>query len=137
MLQVNAYLSFNGECENAFKFYEKVLKGKIQGFHRYGESPMADQTPADQKNRIMHVSMTVGESTLMGADAPVQYASKPQGFCVSINLDNPPEAERIFKELSDGAQVQMPIGETFWAERFGMLVDKFGIPWMVNCGKPM
>jgi PhnB protein len=71
----------------------------------------------------------------MGADAPPQFDSKPQGFCVSIQVDDPAEAERIFRELGEGAVVQMPIGETFWARRFGMLIDKFGTPRMVNCEK--
>jgi PhnB protein len=72
----------------------------------------------------------------MGGDAPPQFASKPQGFCVSIQVDDPAKAERIFGELSEGGVVQMPIRETFWARRFGMLIDKFGTPWMVNCERP-
>ena len=73
---------------------------------------------------------------LMGGDAPRQFVSKPQGFCVSIMVDDSAEAERIFRELGEGGVVRMPIAETFWARRFGMLIDKFGIPWMVNCEKP-
>src|SRR5580704_10153981 len=87
--------------------------------------------------RIMHARLQVGDRLLMGGDAPPQFVTKPQGFCVSVQVDDPAEAERIFLGLGDGGVVQMPIAETFWARRFGMLIDKFGTPWMVNCEKPM
>jgi PhnB protein len=93
------------------------------------------QTP-ETAARIMHARLQVGDRLLMGGDAPPQFASKPQGFCVSVQVDDPAEAERIFRGLGEGGVVQMPLGETFWAHRFGMLIDKFGTPWMVNCEKP-
>lgn len=133
-----AYLSFDGECEAAFKHYEKVLGGKILMMTRHADAPAnagVPQTP-ETANRIMHARLKVGDRLLMGGDAPPQFASKPQGFCVSIMVDDPKEAERIFRELGEGGVVRMPIAETFWARRFGMLVDKFGTPWMVNCEKP-
>ncbi len=136
-MKVQPYLTFNGQCKEAFQFYEKCLKGKIQFMMTNGESPMAEKTPPDQRNRIMHVSLAVGDQTIAGADAPPQYYSKPQGFSVALNVPDQAEAERVFQALSDGATVQMPIQETFWAKRFGMLVDRFGTPWMVNCEKPM
>jgi len=132
------YLSFDGQCEAAFKYYEKVLGGKILMMMRHADAPAGaggPQTP-DTANRIMHARLKVGDRLLMGGDAPPQFASKPQGFCVNIMVDNPTEAERIFRELGEGGVVRMPIAETFWARRFGMLIDKFGIPWMVNCEKP-
>jgi PhnB protein len=132
------YLSFDGQCEAAFKYYEKVLSGKILMMMRYSDAP-ADagmtQTP-ETANRIMHARLKVGDRLLMGGDAPPRFASKPQGFCVSIQVDDPADAERIFRELGEGGAVQMPIGETFWALRFGMVIDQFGTPWMVNCEKP-
>jgi PhnB protein len=132
------YLSFDGQCEAAFKSYEKILRGKIVMMMRYADAP-ADagvaQAP-ETANRIMHARLEIGERRLMGGDAPSQFASKPQGFCVSVQVDDPAEAERIFRELAEGGVVQMPIGETFWAQRFGMLIDKFGTPWMVNCERP-
>ena len=132
------YLSFDGECEAAFKYYEKVLGGKILMMMRHADAPAGTgvpQTP-DTANRIMHARLKVGDRLLMGGDAPPQFASKPQGFCVNIMVDDPTEAERIFRELGEGGVVMMPIAETFWARLFGMLIDKFGIPWMVNCEKP-
>jgi PhnB protein len=83
----------------------------------------------------MHARLKVGDRVLMGGDAPTRVASKSQGFCVSMQVDEPVEAERVFAELSAGGRVMMPIGPTFWAERFGMFTDKFGVPWMVNCEK--
>ncbi|HYZ21935.1 MAG TPA: VOC family protein [Rhodopila sp.] len=131
------YLSFDGQCEAAFKHYEKVLRGRILMMMRHADAPPGTgvpQTP-ETAERIMHARLKVGDRLLMGGDAPPQYASTPQGFCVSIQVDDPAEAERIFGELAEGGVIRMPIGETFWARRFGMLVDKFGTPWMVNCEK--
>jgi PhnB protein len=131
------YLGFDGSCEQAFKHYEKVLRGNILMMMRMSDaSPGTPITPGAE-HRIMHARLQVGDRLLMGGDAPVSQFSKPQGFCVSIQADTAAEAERIFHALADGGKVNMPIGETFWAERFGMLIDKFGIPWMVNFEKPM
>ena len=132
------YLSFDGQCEAAFKYYEKILAGKIVMMMRYADAPADAEVPQtpETANRIMHARLQIGDRPLMGGDAPAQFASKPQGFCVSIQVDDPAEADRIFRELGEGGVVQMPIGETFWARRFGMLIDKFGTPWMVNCERP-
>lgn len=132
-MQVTPYLAFQGKCEEAFKFYEKVLKGKITFMMRNGESPMADKTPPEARNNIMHASLQIGDQLIHGADAPGNHYSKPAGFCVSISLKDLKEAERIFKELSEAGQVQMPLQKTFWAAGFGMFIDRYGIPWMVNC----
>jgi PhnB protein len=132
------YLSFDGQCEAAFKHYEKILGGRIAMMMRYADAPAdagVPQTP-ETANRTMHARLQIGDRTLMGGDAPAQFASKRQGFCVSVQVDEPAEAERIFRELGEGGLVQMPMGETFWARRFGMLIDKFGTPWMVNCERP-
>lgn len=130
------YLNFNGNCEEAFKFYEKCLGGKITFKITFGESPMAKQFPA-LADKIMHITMTVGKEILQASDAPPDRFQKPQGFSVSLDAETTDEAERVFKALSDEAKITMPIQETFWAARFGMLTDKFGTPWMVNCHKPM
>jgi len=123
------YLSFDGRCEEAFKRYEKVFKGKILMMMRHSDAPFGSGVPQDSEtaNRIMHARLEVGGRLLMGADAPAHSSSKPQGFCV----------ERIFGQLSEGGAIVMPIGETFWAQRFGMVTDEFGTPWMVNCEKPI
>ena len=132
-MQLNPYLTFDGQCEAAFKFYEKVLGGKIEAMMTYGSSPMAEQTPADWRNKIMHARLTVGEKMLMASDAPPDRREAMKGFSVTISLDDPGQAERIFHALSEKGTVQMPIQQTFWAARFGMLVDQFGTPWMINC----
>lgn len=133
-MQLNPYLTFNGQCEEAFKFYEKCLGGKIVMMLTYGDSPLAEHTPPERRKHILHTSLIAGDQTLAGADAPPERYRKPQGFSVTINLDDTAEAERIFRTLAENGEVQMPLQETFWALRFGMLVDQFGTPWMINCG---
>jgi PhnB protein len=135
-MKLNSYLMFNGQCEAAFKFYEQCLGGKITAMMTYGESPeqsMIEQMPSEWHNKIMHVSLTVDDQELMGSDNPPNYHEEPQGFSVSISLDDPEKAERIFHTLAENGTVRMPFQQTFWAYRFGMLVDQFGTPWMVNC----
>jgi PhnB protein len=135
-MQINPYLSFNGKCAEAFKFYADVLGGENLMMMTYGESPMAAQTAPEDKDRIMHARLKAGDMMLMGADAPPQFYQPAQGMVVSVSVDAPAEADRIFKALSENGTVKMPIQETFWAQRFGMLIDRFGTPWMVNCEKP-
>jgi PhnB protein len=134
-VQLNPYLHFNGQCEEAFKFYEQCLGGKIVAMHTHEGSPMADKLPPDWQKKIMHIQLVVDGDVLMGSDAPPPHYQPPQGFSVSLNFDKPADADRVFNALSAGGSVRMPIQETFWAARFGMFVDKFGIPWMVNCEK--
>jgi PhnB protein len=128
---------FSGRCEEAFKFYEKHLGGKILAMMKYGGSPGEKGIPAEWHDKIMHARMTVNNSVIMASDAPPGHQAPAQGFSMSVNLDNPAEADRIFAALAEKGQVKMPIAETFWAQRFGMLTDQFGIPWMVNCEKKM
>jgi PhnB protein len=134
-MQVNPYLFFSGQCEAAFKFYEKLLGGKIEVMITHEGMPAADHVPAEWRSKIMHARLVLGDQILMGSDAPPDRQQKPQGFYVNISVKNPAEAERIFHALEENGKVTMPFGETFWATRFGMLVDRFGIPWMVNCEK--
>lgn len=130
------YLSFSGQCEAAFKFYEQVLGGKLLMLVRYGDAPGEEQMPREFANLIMHARLEVTGRLLMGGDAPPDRRQAAQGFCVQIAVDTPTEAERLFNALAAGGSVTMPFGETFWAHRFGMVVDKFGTPWMINCEKP-
>ena len=130
------YLGFDGQCEAAFKHYEKVLGGKILMMMRMADAPAGTPMPPDAANRIMHARLEVGDRLLMGGDAPPGRSAKPQGFCANIMVDDPAEAERIFRDLGEGGTVTMPMSETFWAAKFGMLTDRFGVPWMVNCEKP-
>lgn len=99
-------------------------------------TPAETQVPPEWRNKIMHARLVVnGESIIMASDTPPESYQQPQGFSVSVRIKDPAQADRIFHSLSEGGQVRMPIQETFWAHRFGMLVDQFGIPWMINCEK--
>jgi PhnB protein len=131
-MELSPYLNFNGRCAEAFKFYEKVLGGKIVMMQTHGESPMKDQTPPDWRDKILHVRLVVGNWALMGSDAPPEHYAAPQGIHVSISLASPADGERIFKSLADNGKVTMPYQKTFWSPGFGMSVDRFGIPWIVN-----
>ena len=132
-MQLNPYLIFDGQCEAAFKFYEQCFGGKIEAMMPHGESPMAEQTPPAWRDKIIHARMRIGEQVLMASDAPPEHYQKPQGISVTLNLGDLAEAQRIFHALAENGTVQMPFGKTFWAAGFGMLVDRFGTPWMVNC----
>lgn len=132
-MQLNPYLSFNGNCEEAFKFYERCLGGKIVAMITHAEAPMADKFPAEWQKKIMHARLVIGDQVLMGSDTPSEQYQVPQGFSVTVGPSTAEEAERIFHGLAEGGNVRMPIEKTFWAVRFGVLVDRFGIPWMVNC----
>jgi PhnB protein len=135
-MQINPYLLFTGQCEEAFKFYEKLLGGKIESMMPHEGSPAEGGVPPEWKKKILHARMVVGDQVIMASDAPPDHQAKPQGFSVSISVDSPAEADRIYNGLAEGAvAVTMPIQETFWAKRFGMLTDRFGIPWMINCEK--
>lgn len=135
-MQLNPYLMFNGQCEAAFKFYEQCFGGQITALMTYAESPekdMVEQMPPDWHSKVMHASLLLGDRELMGADSPPGYFEAAKGFSVSMSVDEPAEADRIFNTLAEHGTVQMPLQQTFWAYRFGMLVDQFGIPWMINC----
>ncbi len=136
-MQINPYLQFNGDCVAAFKFYEQCLGGTIVMMMKASDTPMAAQVPPDQQGVIVHARMMVGDKVLMGSDAMGGCYAAPAGFHVSLGIDEPAEADRVFAALAEGGTVNMPIQETFWAFRFGMLVDRFGTPWMINCEKPM
>jgi PhnB protein len=132
-MQMTVYLSFRGECEAAFKFYEEHLDGKLGGIFRYAGTPLADQVPADWQNKVMHGSLAIGEQVLMGGDVAPDRYEKPQGFSLSLQIKTTTQAERIFHLLAKDGTVVMPLEKTFWAARFGMVVDRFGIPWLINC----
>ena len=125
-------LSFDGRCEAAFKFYERCLNGKIEYLLRWGESPMAKDSPPETHGLIMHSTLAVGNSQIMCADSPPNHYQKPTGMNVSLHVKDKAEGERLFKALSESGNVIMPFAETFWSPGFGMCVDRFGIPWMIN-----
>ncbi|HVV66313.1 MAG TPA: VOC family protein [Rhizomicrobium sp.] len=133
-MRINAYLTFNGNCEEAFGFYERTLGAKIEMKSTFGETPVSGQMPA-MKDKIVHARIRIGDQVVMGSDAPPDRFSKPQGFSLSLSAETAAEAERLFRALSEGGEARMPLASTFFAERFGMLVDRFGVPWMVVCQK--
>ena len=135
-MKLNPYLNFDGRCEEAFRVYEKCLGGRILLMMTYGESPMGGQTEPGWRGKIMHTTLAVGDQILQGADAPPGRYQKPQGIAVTIGLSDQAEAERIFAALAENGVVEFPLQETFWAVRFGMVTDRFRIPWMINCEKP-
>ena len=132
-MQLNPYLLFNGDCESALKFYEQLLGGKIEFQTKYAGSPAAEMAPPDWGDKILHATMKIDSNYIMAADAPPGHYEKPQGFSVSIAVNDRDKGESIFNALSEGGKVVMPFAKTFWASGFGMCVDRFGIPWMVNC----
>jgi len=131
-VEINPYLFFNGQCEEAFKFYAECLGGNIE-MMKYAGSPAEAQVPAEWRDKILHARFTVDGQIVMASDAPPGRSKTPQGFRVSLQVDSPEKAERIFEALSERGNIEMPLERTFWAARFGMCTDRFGTPWMVNC----
>jgi PhnB protein len=132
-MKINPYLMFNGNCEAAFKFYKRCFDGKIVTMMTHKEAPPTEHISPEWQDKIMHVCLDLGEQLLMGSDSPCEQFEAHRGFFVQISVNTPTEAERLFHALAENGTVKMPIAQTFWAVRFGMLVDQFGIPWMINC----
>lgn len=138
MTVVNVYLTFNGNCEEAFNFYKSVFGGEFPYIGRYKDMPSegGKETAAADAEKIMHVSLPISNETmLMGSDTGgewAQYYSQGNNFSISVGTDSKEEADRIFNGLSAGGRVTMPLNHTFWGDYFGMLMDKFGINWMMS-----
>ena len=136
MAQLDTYLFFDGTCAEAMRFYERTLGGKIEMMLTHGQSPMAAQAPSGSADRIMHARLAFGGRSLMASDRMAgQPAEGMHGFSLSLVYPTVVEAGRIFAALGDGGRVTMPMQKTFWVEAFGMLVDRFGVAWMVNGGR--
>lgn len=134
-MQITPYLHYAGDCAAAFRFYEQALGGKITFMSTYGEAP-PEAHPPGPDHYVMHATLEIEGAILNASDAPPQWAKPMGGFTVSLQVEDPDKAEAAYAALVEGGQATMPMAETFWAQRFGMLVDKFGVPWMVNCHKP-
>jgi PhnB protein len=135
-MKVNPYLMFDGNCEEAFKFYEKCLGAKIEAMLPHEGSPAEGHVPPEWNKKILHARMRIGDTVLMASDSPPGRQDKAKGgFSITLHTDTPEEAERIFAALGDKGTSTMPMGPTFFATRFGMLNDKFGMPWMIICEK--
>lgn len=135
MVEVTPHLVFCGQCEEAFNFYEQLLAGKIVSMVTWGQSPMVEQVPEHWRDKILHASLTLPGAALVGADVLPEHYERPKGFYVLLGVDDPTDAERIFGSLAEDGAVAMPIQQTFWSIRFGVVVDRFGIPWEVSCGQ--
>lgn len=131
-MQTCTYLNFDGKCREAITFYADLLGGEIVAMLEHGDLPGMPAPPAGWGDNIIHALMKVGDQEIMASDAPPEYYSVPQGFSVQLSVDSASEAKRIFDGLASGGRVTMPLGKTPWAEQFGMLVDRFQIPWMIN-----
>jgi PhnB protein len=133
MLQVDPYLTFDGNCAEAMRFYERTLGGKIEMMMTFKDSPMAAQTPPGSADRVVHARLAFKGRIIMASDTMVgQPFGGMKGFSLALMYATAAEAKRVFEALGQGGQVHMPLEKTFWAEAFGMLVDRYGTPWMVN-----
>ena len=139
MPTINVYLTFNGNCEEAFNFYQSVFGGEFTFMGRFGDMPAeagGDTIPDDQKNRVMHVSLPISKETiLMGSDTGGEWAADfkvGNNFSISITADSKEQTDELFGKLSEGANVTMPLDDTFWGDYFGSLTDKYGVNWMVG-----
>jgi PhnB protein len=131
--QLNTYLFFTGRCEEALTFYQQVLGGEITAMMRYKDTPEKERLSAEWHDKVIHACLEVGDRKLMASDGPPSYERTPQGFDVQLDIAEPEEADRIYNALLEGGQARLPLDKTFFARRFGMLVDRFGTPWMINC----
>ena len=130
MTQLDTYLFFDGTCAEAMRFYQEALGGKIEGIMKYGDGPQP--CPEAAKDRVMHASLLVGDRRLMASDTHVPCSEGNKGFAVAYNLATREDAQRVFAALAAGGKVTVPLEKTFWTEAFGMLTDRFGIPWMIG-----
>ena len=133
MSQLDSYLFFDGTCEEAIRFYERTLGGKIQMMMTHAQAPEADKMPPGSADRILHASLLIDGRVLMASDSMVGHPYEGmKGFSLSLSYPTVAEAKKIFDALAAGGEVRMPFQKTFWAEAFGMLADRFGTPWMVS-----
>lgn len=132
-MPLQPYLFFDGRCEEALAFYRQALGAEVQMLMRFKDAPPSDppMTPPEAAEKIMHACFQIGDAMVMASDGSCQGAPKFDGFALSLTVPNPAEADRAFAALSDGGQVRMPLGETFFSPRFGMVADRFGVSWMV------
>jgi PhnB protein len=129
-------LRFDGRCEAAFEFYERYLGGNILFKLTWGDSPLAKSAPAEWGGKILYARLAIGDTALLGADALPNTYERPRGFAVLLEAGDQADVERVFQALAENGTVHMPLQETFWALRYGILTDQFGIPWEIHCGKP-
>ena len=130
-MQVQSYLFFDGRCEEAIAFYKSVLNAEVTALLRFKDSPESGTVQSGTGNKVMHASLRIGDTTVLASDGECLGKPSFQGFALSLALPDDSEAERLFAALADGGKVQMPLAKTFFSSRFGMVADRFGVPWMV------
>lgn len=137
-MKLTPYLQFSdGNCRAALDFYADALGGRVSGSMTFGETPGGAPVGPDWHDKVMHAQFEADGLTLYACDAPPEYQRQPAGLALTLNVDTPEDAERVFAALGEGGSITMAMDETFWAERFGMLTDRFGMPWIISCDKPM
>lgn len=136
-MNIHPHLIFAGRCQEAFQRYAALLGGEIVFCLTYGQTPAGAQTAPDWRAKIAHARLQIGSQVILGADAPPDRYRPPGGFGLMIGVDDPARATSLFNALAEQGEIGMPLQETFWSHRFGMCKDQFGIPWMINCEKPL
>jgi PhnB protein len=131
-MRLNAHLSFNGNCEEAFRFYADTLGGKLAFQITYGDSPMAADVPEEWRSKLLHARIDIGSDIITGADIWPSDPGAAKGFTMALHYNDEAQVERIFNALGEGGTITLPLQKTFWTPHFGMLTDRFGVPWMVN-----
>jgi PhnB protein len=131
-MQLQPYLFFDGRCEEAAQFYEKALGAKVGRLIRFKDSPDPNLCRADQGNKVMHMTLQIGDQTIMASDGQCQGSQTYQGFALSLTVPNEAEADRKFTTLAEGGHITQPLMKTFFSPRFGMLTDRFGVSWMIH-----
>ena len=136
-MKVQSYLTFGGRCEEALEFYKNAAGAEVTALMRWNESPdKSMKPPAGFDEKIMHANFNIGETQMMADDGMSEQTPEFKGVTLSIGVSNDGEAKRIFDALSAGGKVKMPLAKTFWTSSFGMFIDKFGVPWMINVDMP-
>ena len=138
-MPIQPYLFFEGRTEEALDFYRKALGAEVEMLMRFKDSPEPPppgMVPPGSENKIMHASFKVGDAVVMASDGGCTNKQNFGGFSLSIAVETEADADRMFAGLAEGGQVQMPLGQTFWSPRFGMVVDRFGVSWMINLVPP-
>jgi PhnB protein len=131
-VQLSVHLNFDGHCASAFRAYARILGGKLVTLMTYGESPMADKVPVEWRDRIVHATLQLDGTELLGADVPSDSYVTPQGFAVTLQVDGIERGRELFGALAEGGSLRLPFQKTFWSAGYGLLVDRYGVPWEIN-----
>ncbi|MCC2643194.1 MAG: hypothetical protein K0S45_3607 [Nitrospira sp.] len=129
---IQPYIFFDGRCEEAAEFYRHALGAEVTALVRFKDSPDPGMCPAEDGNKVMHMSLRIGETTLLASDGRCEGKPSFQGFSLSLTVAGEADAERLFGALAEGGKVQMPLAKTFFSPSFGMVTDRFGVPWMIH-----